>query len=417
METKLKKVLQSVRSSRKKESKLPASSVRSNKEAEVSIEVEDNDILKQRDKDKIVCRICCIEICVKNRQNCRECKGIYCESCFVCKKISPRDIQQYRICRGCVKGESPGESVRIIVRRELMAWLLSNKLSSNNNSQILANLENGSTSIGKSNRSTTGSLVCPTTLLRGALSRMKGKKGTADATFRTVPSTGYFEITNKSTEMCAIKVLSSSSLACDSDMHALIYESVFPRYFTVPPEASVHLVLDIGEPSVSVFVLYSNSYSVPLDREVLYNTTTTSRQDISPCAAVTNFSQFAIYNINCSNNIYLKYRGDGMLVRCDANNSNTRLNMSDVWYFMGQVGVVNPFTCAVCEDELVQLVFRSSRPIPPKLPEDVWTPCVSDGEIREAVSSFVNPIKDKASSIFTGNQSMSEKRYSQSHYV
>ena len=114
---------------------------------------------------------------------------------------------------------------------------------------------------------------------------------------------GYFQVTNRSDEMCSIKVVAEGS--CN------VYHEVFrPPYLAIPPMESVYsITTDLS--AVYIFVLFDSSVSLG-DGSIVFKAASAER--ISDCAKVTNFKKFAIYKSKCRGcNVLLKYKGGGIL--------------------------------------------------------------------------------------------------------
>jgi len=152
----------------------------------------------------------------------------------------------------------------------------------------------------------------PLHLLRG------GYYGTGNQRLSDIqmPSSGYFELVNKSDEMCAIKILAPVSDEAHMDINTAIYEAIFPIYLAVPPEESVHFFLGDGATSVTLCVLFNNPHLIPSSAtSIIYDTRNIPpRKAISLCASIRHFKQFSVYHIDChKKNILLKYKREGVV--------------------------------------------------------------------------------------------------------
>ena len=237
----------------------------------------------EKDSNRNACRHCVSAFSTfRRRHHCRMCGGLFCEACTV-TNVTIQGATQDRVCCGCFKQETPGARVRSSIESKLS----SNAISLNEkifNLNIL-NLEYGSPY-------EPGSAGTPVT---GA-----------------APKNGYFEFINKSGSFCAIKLLSGGS----GNEFDTVWEIARPSYRSVPPNELVNVQFSTdGSESVclELFVLYGNSNVIPGDiSSVKYDTRSSS--DISPCAAVENFWQFAVFRIDASSkNVLLKFKGDGVV--------------------------------------------------------------------------------------------------------
>lgn len=187
------------------------------------------------------------------------------------------DEDPVRACFGCQRGETPGEHIvqlvnKVIEKRGTEAAIFPASAS------IL--MHTGSLYGDDESRSV----------------RLDGKSS---------HRRGYFEILNKSNDMVAVKLLQSGG---DS-----IKELVRPAYLAVPPNDSIYALFDCNE--LEILLLYRNPHRLPdAGSSIVVDTRAAgaTAASISPCAAVHNFIEAAVYRVrNCrNNNVLLKYKGD-----------------------------------------------------------------------------------------------------------
>ncbi len=83
----------------------------------------------------------------------------------------------------------------------------------------------------------------------------------------------------------------------------------------VPPLDSIYAEFDCNE--IEILFLYFNPNRIPTSGSIICDTRNagTTSQDISPCAAVSNFQHAGIYRISScrGRNVLLKYKGDDTL--------------------------------------------------------------------------------------------------------
>ncbi len=105
-------------------------------------------------------------------------------------------------------------------------------------------------------------------------------------------------------------------------------------YMAIPPLEIASGRFDDAE-TMEVFVLFANPNPLPEDTR-LVNYQTGSMRKISPCAAIENFNNAAVYRIVCQGcNVFLKFKGDGV-VEVRAGNSLERNGLTS--FFFGKKG-------------------------------------------------------------------------------
>eukprot|EP01041_Mallomonas_annulata_P003560 gene3560-7083_t len=203
----------------------------------------EKDYLCEKEADVLMCRLCSEEFMKRMKKRlCELCKGIFCENCIVTNAIMRSGSSYMHVCRGCFKGETPGENVRNTVSKELITQGINERHSGR---QLI--------------------------LIRHTFQTSTQEQ--CDKDKRIMPSKGYFEFTNKSNEMCCIKIVSSDFITKS------IYETIFPSYRA--------------------------------DSNFAFDTHIIPRKNISPCASVQNFKEFVIYRgLVQDKNVLINYRGD-----------------------------------------------------------------------------------------------------------
>lgn len=225
----------------------------------------------------------------------RSCGGIYCENCCV----PAAGTEKGRLCGGCRRGETPGAAIKKVSEMYFKTY------------------RPGDVHV------TPGVNF---NLVRGSLFLDE------DATDRGIPSgkamprapaSGYFEIINKSEEICCVKLLLSGA---DS-----MYELPRPTYYALPPLESLNCFFNAEMDCIVLMVLTDNPYAIPSGRRVVYDTSCgpggAPVTNISLCAAVAEFRHCVIYRIASRGcNVLLKYK-DGGVVEPRQGNSVARVGI------------------------------------------------------------------------------------------
>lgn len=258
----------------------------------------------EADSNRATCRICNAAFgTFLRRHHCRMCGGIFCEPCTATNvRIGDEDYD--RACAGCLKGEVPGNRIRGVVETKMKTF---QKISPD----YIFTLRSIPLEIGSAFQRT------PTSPVRSGSSSPTPSTPTAKPA-RSAPSRGYFEFVNKTSSFCAVKVMIGGQ---ESDFDTT-WEIPRASYVPVPPLEIVSG--DFGDAdTMELFILFANLNPIPEDtRLVSYQTG--SMRKVSPCAAVENFHNAAVYRITCSGcNVLLKFKGDGM-VEIRAGNSLER---------------------------------------------------------------------------------------------
>jgi hypothetical protein len=234
----------------------------------------------EKDSNRPLCRGCQgVFSSFKRRHHCRLCGGLFCESCTM-SNVDVKGESIDRVCRGCLNCEAPGNRIRAAVEARIQ-----NNLAGL--SDIVFNLEQIKLEYGSSfepANSTSAKIVVPS-------------------------NKGYFELVNKSTAFCAVKVLTGENM---SDFNSF-WEVSRPSFCSLPPGHLLNAYF--GEAVVvEVCILYGNPNIIPGDAAVIPYKTDSSQGVIAPCAAIENYWLFSLYRIQCDQkNILLKFKGDGIL--------------------------------------------------------------------------------------------------------
>lgn len=238
----------------------------------------------EKDQNRQNCRNCQNQFSTfKRRHHCRLCGGLFCEACTT-SNVVMQGVTQDRLCCGCLKRETPGARVRSAVETRLSSGSppLSEKIFTLN----VAPLNYGSPfEPGSSSNS---------------------------SSVDSAPKEGYFEMINKSPSFCAVKLMVGGNKV-DFDTW---WEIPRPAYISVPPNELINVQFTTtpsDSQPLELFVLYANPNIIPGDLSgVVYDTK--SGVELSPCASIENFWQFAVYRIEATGkNVLLKFKGDGAI--------------------------------------------------------------------------------------------------------
>jgi len=134
----------------------------------------------------------------------------------------------------------------------------------------------------------------------------------------TPPISGYFEYTNKSKELCCVKLVVRGGNP--------VFEFARPSFIVVPPGESVSASFDISQEQLELLVLFYNPHS--FEHSAVWDTRSGVAADrISLCAQVARFQSCKAYKINGKErNVLLKYKGSG-LVECRRGDSLGRIGL------------------------------------------------------------------------------------------
>mmetsp|Transcript_7849 Transcript_7849/g.13002 ORF Transcript_7849/g.13002 Transcript_7849/m.13002 type:complete len:303 (-) Transcript_7849:1471-2379(-) len=234
--------------------------------------------LWEMDKEVNNCRDCSKPFSVVTRKHhCRTCGGIFCLDCTI-SNVEIRGEKMDRCCKGCIRGDAPGENVRAAVEQSLV------KVDTRNGRRVTAT---------------------PVSLIYGGEFDGIRKEG------ESAPESGYFEFVNKMGLFCCVKVVAGT----DGSDIATLWEIPRPSYASVPPNGTVSGRFNPDVPWIEVTLLLSNSASSPdvdIDPTVVFDTTT--GETISPCAYVANFRRYLTFRVQCQGrNVLLKYKGETFL--------------------------------------------------------------------------------------------------------
>jgi hypothetical protein len=244
--------------------------------------------LWELDKEVSVCRDCAKPFSVvARRHHCRNCGGIFCDDCTV-TGVELNGAKVDRGCKGCIRGETPGENVRVAIEKSLSIFD-----TRGNRKVTITNvpLKYGS----------------PFEDSSSAPSSPKAGSGKEITTKPDAPTSGYFEFANKLGLFCCVKLMSGG----DGGDVSTLWEVARPSYTAVPPNGVVHGKFDPAIPFIELIVLMGNPNAPETD--ALYDTVQHANR-ISKCAAVSNFRRYLVFRIeSAGKNVMLKYKGDTVL--------------------------------------------------------------------------------------------------------
>lgn len=182
------------------------------------------------------CRECGIKFqhLIKRKHHCRSCAGIFCDTC--CPVYENRDGEEKRLCVGCFRGEVPSEDIKQIIKSQLEAEnptgdnvSFVDKVMDKAASKVTETLR----ALPKSPMNSSGSNVFVMKLLRGSAYPDDKRQSTS----KSLPSSGYFELMNKSDTFCGIKVLKKGN--------SNKFEIPRPSYFAGKIEASKEVLPEL----------------------------------------------------------------------------------------------------------------------------------------------------------------------------
>lgn len=228
-------------------------------------------VIWEDDEQILECRSCANPFSFFNRKHhCRYCGGIY---CGMCASLIDRGGRK---CYNCIRGLSPSKDLM-----EVHKNITKIPFSINQRKEYIASVQPD---------------VAFGSLYNDNFERLDLTKA---------HECGYFQVTNRSEEMCCIKVVADG--ACN------IYHEVFrPPYYTIPPLESIYAIIPGSVNAVLVIALYDNE--VPVEEGESFVFKAVSAERISDCAKVSNFQKFAIYKVRCrGRNVLLKYKEQGAL--------------------------------------------------------------------------------------------------------
>lgn len=251
-----------------------------------SIELGSDFFMYEHDAMRDTCRDCNSQFSsLLRRHHCRNCGGLFCESCTE-KSVTLDEEVLDRCCLGCRRNETPGDNIRCAVEK---LFLETDALEAESTRKVTS----------QNLKLTYGSLFDK---LKGSVSE-KGKAETPP------PTAGYFEIINKTTSICCIKIVSGLN-GTDLDT---TWELARPSYYPLPPNEILHTKFDPTIPFIEIYFLLSNMNQIPTDIDALVYDTK-SRENLSDCASVKAFRRFSAFRIfSKDHNVLLKYKGDFLL--------------------------------------------------------------------------------------------------------
>lgn len=249
----------------------------------------------EADSNRSNCRICDAAFgTFCRRHHCRLCGGIFCEPCTA-TNVRIGEEEHERVCAGCLKGEVPGYRIRNVVETKI-------KTLQKPPPDYIFTLRTVPLSIGSAFERS------PSSPAKAGAASSSGPSTPTSRSARSAPSRGYFELVNKTSSFCCVKVMVGGQ-EIDYDT---VWEIPRASYIPVPPLEIVSCEFGDAE-TMELFVLFGNLNPIPDDTR-LVNYQTGSMRKISPCAAVENFGNAAVYRITCTGcNVFLKFKGDGVI--------------------------------------------------------------------------------------------------------
>jgi len=253
----------------------------------------------EKDKQRTTCRTCNSQFTMVNRRHhCRLCGGLFCENCAPSNVTIGSEVHD-RVCNGCFRREVPGAKLRSLVETRLSTLRPDGLDAAVDLMQIPLIY---------------GSDYEPTN------SPKKGSNLPA-------PSSNYFELINKSSTFCAVKLLILTEKEHLSD-HDIWWEMPRASYVPLPPNELIHadismIALACERFAVYLFILHGNPNIIPGDvSTIAYNTRAPIK--VAACAAVENFWECAVYKISCKGRNALLKLKDNAAVELRAGNSLDR---------------------------------------------------------------------------------------------
>ncbi|CAE7466071.1 unnamed protein product, partial [Symbiodinium microadriaticum] len=209
------------------------------------------------------------------------------------------------VCLGCRLGETPGDSIRAAAKEMEMEDLAAHP----DRPPIFA--------------------ARPVELHEGSLYGEEEDASFQRANRMAAHIAGYFQITNKTDGICAVRVVHA-----DGNPYR---ECGRPTYKAVLPHESLYGEFDPSGPGLHVMVLHRNANLTPRGGTIIYDTrgANITPADIAPCARIENFQVVTVYHASCSKkNAILKYKGHGTLECREGTKAKIKKGFASI--FMGK---------------------------------------------------------------------------------
>jgi hypothetical protein len=243
----------------------------------------------EKDKLRNTCRGCNNAFTMVNRRHhCRLCGGLYCENCAPSNVTIGTEVYD-RVCSGCYRKEVPGAKLR-------------------------GDVETRIASLRPDPVDPTTDLI-PIQLNYG--SDYEPSNTPRKMSPLPAPSSNYFEIINKSSSFCAVKLLILPERERLNE-YEITWEVPRPSYAALPPNELLHadismVALASSKYTVFLYLLFGNPNIIPGDvNSIAYNTRAPIK--VAACAAVENFWEYSVYQISCKGrNVLLKLKDGGSL--------------------------------------------------------------------------------------------------------
>lgn len=288
---------------------------------------------------------------IRTKHHCRHCASLYCIDCLILTEVNENSVSkaagkitetsscEIKICLGCLRGESPGPEIREHVLSALQAAIKKKTKRPNtltearekaatkgNNASAqfheaaaaqakqkhLDAQPKEKSALEKFGYSIGDSLGVLGPSEEQASSQLPLGRGVlyGKGIGETPPICGYFEFTNKSSQVCCIKLLVRGGNT--------LFEVPRPSYWAIPPHETVNATFEGSQQQLELLVLFNNPVSP--EGSMVFDTRARgwggapSPDKISPCAQVGKFLSYKMFKLNCENaNCLLKYKGNGVV--------------------------------------------------------------------------------------------------------
>jgi hypothetical protein len=301
-----------------------------------------------------VCRDCQLQFIapVRTKHHCRGCGSVYCQSCLsdieinassvsreVARKLDVKEPSTVKLCKGCIRGDSPGEEICGQVLGLLQAAARKSKSkggSSLAEARARALNKTSSAGGGSSSYHDTASVAKRTTEANSkektALARLGTTLGdtlgilapTDDQPSTHIqlsrgiaygggrgdgsepPLAGYFELTNKSRKVVAVKLLVKGGNP--------LFEAARPSYTAIAPGESVNGHFSSAQEGLELIVLTGNPHAIGSPLSVDTRKPNAHVDRISDAAKIPQFKEFNMFRMTCTKaNCLLKVKEGGIV--------------------------------------------------------------------------------------------------------
>ena len=352
-----------------------ATSVIASKMGELDIGIDDcadkYGVLWEPNENVAACRQCrnTFVAPLRTKHHCRFCASVFCSECVPVTDVDYSSITRgaaqiceskeatIKICGGCSRGECPGRAIK---EKALVALVEASRKKVKRVNNLAAVREKAAASAQTTSSGTTyHETAAQAEIKKQQAAHPRAKTGieklatsigdslgvlapgdevnSISVELRrgsmygggrsdTPPVAGYFELINKSQEMCCVKLIQKGGNP--------IFEIPRPSYLVVPPGEVVSAEFDGPQEQLELLVLHNNPTAYSSSSSMVFDTrskgfagTPVSPDRISPCAQVGQFLDWRAYKINAKGaNCLLKYKGAG-LVECRRGDSMGRIGL------------------------------------------------------------------------------------------